>query len=77
MTARTDSDRISELRKELAPVIDWYTRILAEGEPDLSYLYDSTVDQFEQLHHGIYQLIIEALLPDDVVRAPTRSGDDE
>jgi hypothetical protein len=57
----TDGERVERLRTILAPVIAWYQQVEAEGEPDGSYLYDMTPDQFERLPHGIYQEVIEAL----------------
>jgi phage terminase Nu1 subunit (DNA packaging protein) len=66
----TDAERVEALRKLLAPVITWYRNVEAEREAeddpddayDASYLYDETVNQFDQFHHGVYQQIIEILL---------------
>jgi hypothetical protein len=62
----TDTERVQELRKLLAPIIHWYQEIEAQAktdpdEYDSSYLYDMTVTKFEEFHHGVYQQIIELL----------------
>lgn len=56
----TSDEKLSQLRSILRPVITWYEEVLAEGEPDDSYLYDETADQFEQhLSRSDFQAIIE------------------
>lgn len=61
----TDTERIEKLRTVLAPVIDWYTKVEEEGEPDSSYLYDTTYERFNDLiSQGDFQEIIELLKSD-------------
>lgn len=57
----TDSEKLEVLRATLAPVIKWYNQVLEEGEPDSSYLYDETCEQFNTLSRGDFQDIIEVL----------------
>lgn len=57
----TDTEKIESLRKTLAPIISWYNEVLKEGEPDSSYLYDETCEQFNSLSRGDFQQIIEVL----------------
>lgn len=52
-------EELQELRKILKPVIEWYEQVLEEGEPDSSYLYDMTYEQFNDLSRGDFQRIIE------------------
>ena len=57
-----DTERIEKLRNVLAKVIDWYEGVLAQGEPDSSYLYDTTYEVFnDNLSRGDFQQIIELL----------------
>lgn len=59
----SDKEKLEALRKTLKPVIDWYKKVLDDGEPDGSYLYDTTCEIFDnQLSRGDYQRIIETLL---------------
>ena len=59
----TDTQKIEQLREVLKPVIDWYRKIKEEGEPDCSYLYDTTYEMFnDNLSSGDFQQIIEVLL---------------
>lgn len=54
--------KLDKLRTILRPVIAWYEQTLTEGEPDSSYLYDVTCEQFERfLSRGDYQAIVEIL----------------
>ncbi|MFI9507273.1 hypothetical protein [Nocardia sp. NPDC052566] len=56
----TPEQKIEALRAILKPVIDWYEGVLAQGEPDGSYLYDATIEQFQdRLNRGDFQSIIE------------------
>ena len=57
----SDSEKIEALRKTLAPVINWYNKVLEDGEPDASYLYDVTSERFDDLSRGDFQHIIEIL----------------
>lgn len=57
----SNDERVNALRKILKPIIDWYTKIEEEGEPDSSYLYDTTCDRFNDLSRGDLQQIIEIL----------------
>jgi hypothetical protein len=60
----TDKEKIEMLRKVCKPVIDWYAKVLEDGEPDGSYLYDTTYEVFnDNLTSGDFQNIIEILLP--------------
>lgn len=59
----SDSEKLETLRKTLKPVIDWYAKVLDEGEPDSSYLYDTTYEVFnDNLSRGDFQTIVETLL---------------
>ncbi len=58
----SDTEKLEKLRAVLQPVINWYESVLEEGEPDSSYLYDTTYEVFnENLRGGDYQEIIELL----------------
>jgi len=58
----SDTEKIEKLQNILKSIIDWYKATEVEGEPDSSYLYDVTVEQFENnLSRGDYQQIIEIL----------------
>lgn len=57
----SDTEKLDKLRTILRPVITWYEKVLAEGEPDDSYLYDVTYEKFEELSRGDFQSIIEIL----------------
>jgi hypothetical protein len=62
-----DSERVEKLRQILKPVIDWYVGVEQDGEPDSSYLYDTTYEVFnENLRGGDFQSIIEILKPSSV-----------
>ena len=66
---KTDAERIVELQRILRPVIAWYDKIMAEGEPDGSYLYDTTYEVFnDNLSRGDFQSIIE------ILRTPTNTN---
>lgn len=68
-----NEERIKRLREILKPVIDWYNKIEAEGEPDGSYLYDTTYEMFnDNLTSGNYQEIIEILKSEPV---PSEGGE--
>lgn len=55
--------QIIQLKETLKPVLNWYQKILDEGEPDPSYLYDTTYEVFnDNLSSGDFQKIIEILL---------------
>ena len=59
----SDSEKLQELQLILAPAIDWYKNVIEEGEPDSSYLYDTTVDVVnDNLSRGNFQRIVEILL---------------
>lgn len=59
----SDAEKLEKLRATLKPVIDWYKQVLEEGEPDGSYLYDTTYERFDDLlTRGQFQTIIEVLL---------------
>ncbi|WP_327139270.1 hypothetical protein [Nocardia sp. NBC_01327] len=58
----TAEQKLDQLRAVVAPVMAWYNDVLAKGEPDESYLYDVTVDKFEEkLSRGDFQAIIDIL----------------
>jgi hypothetical protein len=58
----TDTEKLAQIRRILQPIIEWYKKIEEDGEPDGSYLYDVTVEKFEELlRRGDYQQIIELL----------------
>lgn len=57
-----DAEKIEKLRETLKPVIDWYRKVLEDGELDGSYLYDTTYEMFDNLSRGDFQKIIETLL---------------
>ena len=57
----SDTEKLEELRKILKPILTWYEKVLEEGEPDSSYLYDTTVEEFNNLSRGDFQNIIEIL----------------
>jgi hypothetical protein len=62
----SDEKKIIELRRILKPVIDWYEKVLQDGEPDGSYLYDTTYEVFnDNLSRGAFQNIIEILRSED------------
>lgn len=59
----SNEQKLEQLRKTLKPVIDWYKKIQYEGEPDSSYLYDTTYEVFnDNLSRGDFQRIVETLL---------------
>ncbi len=59
----SNEEKIEALRKTLKPIIDWYRKVQEEGEPDSSYLYDTTYERFDDLlSRGDFQQIIEILL---------------
>jgi hypothetical protein len=59
----SSDEKLEVLRQVLKPVINWYQRVLDEGEPDGSYLYDTTYEIFnDNLSGGDFQKIIETLL---------------
>lgn len=61
----TPEEKLDQLRTVLRPVIAWYERVLADGQPDDSYLYDTTSEQFERLlSRGDYQSVIEIVRAD-------------
>lgn len=63
--APTAEQKLDQLRAIVRPVLDWYEKTLAEGEPDSSYLYDTTAETFEQmLSRGDFQSIVEILRGD-------------
>jgi hypothetical protein len=54
--------KLERLREILKPVIAWCEQWLADGEPDPSYLYDTTSEMCENwLSRGDYVEIIELL----------------
>lgn len=56
---------IERLRAILKPVLEWYQKVVDEGEPDGSYLYDTTYEIFNNnLSRGDFQEIVEILIPD-------------
>jgi hypothetical protein len=58
----SNDEKIAELRKILKPIIEWYRKVEGDGEPDSSYLYDTTHEVFsDYLSRGDYQSIIEIL----------------
>lgn len=59
-----NNDEIVQLmRTKLAPTIRWYQRVLDEGEPDSSFLYDETIMHLEaNLSRGDAEAIVRALL---------------
>lgn len=58
-----NDEKIAELQKILKPTIDWYRKIKADGEPDSSYLYDTTIEVFnDNQTRGDIQNVIEILL---------------
>lgn len=60
--SKTDSEKLEELRKILKPVLEWYEKTLNAGEPDDSYLYDTTYEVFnDNLRRGDFQDIVEIL----------------
>lgn len=57
-----DTEKVAQLQKILKPIIEWYKEVEENGTSDDSYLYDTTVDKFEEeLKRGDYQEIIELL----------------
>ena len=58
----SDSEKLEELRKILSPILEWYKKVKEDGEPDSSYLYDETCEQFNDLSRGDFQNIVEILL---------------
>lgn len=55
--------KLEQLQAVLKPVIAWYEGVLTAGEPDSSYLYDTTCDQFDRLlSRGDCQAIVEILI---------------
>lgn len=59
----SNEEKIEVLRKTLKPIIDWYRKVQEEGEPDSSYLHDTTYERFDDLlSRGDFQQIIEMLL---------------
>ena len=58
----SDTEKLEKLRAIVQPVLNWYESVLEEGEPDSSYLYDTTCEVFdENLSRGDFQEIVELL----------------
>lgn len=58
----SSEDKVIALKEILSPIIVWYKGVLADGEPDESYLYDMTYEHFNNLSRGEFLSIIEVLL---------------
>lgn len=59
----TNDEIVERLRVVLAPTIAWYRRVLDEGEPDGSFLYDEAIEHLSAcLSRGAAQELIEVLL---------------
>lgn len=64
-------EKLDRLRGVLQPVIAWYEQVLRDGEPDGSFLYDMTAEQFDALlSRGDYQSVIEILRADPTEEKP-------
>ena len=57
----SDNEKITKLRAILEPILVWYRQVEEQGEPDSSYLYDTTYEKFNDLSHGDFQQIVEIL----------------
>lgn len=57
----SNDEKVARLQQLLKPIIDWYKQAEADSDIDSSYLYDMTVERFDDLGRGDFQEIVEIL----------------